>query len=240
VTPFFERLRSAMTRVKIAPFTTHTSAFSRHWLPELCRKSCPQRHKGAGNAGRFGAPAALCAKGKSTQVSHHRFADYAGTPCAIGFNGLLRALVSGLFVTIIGAMRQHCRQLDVSVETSGPHGLAVRIPKGSPRHAGSGYRIPRQRSQRPSNWARDARRGTTDLPDDARGIFRDRVCERNSCKCDPLRVLLQPRADHTSPLSLRSMLAPREEELANLRIARAYLPISDAYLGTIEPAALSP
>jgi hypothetical protein len=92
VTPFFERLRSAMTRVKIAPFTTHTSAFSRHWLPELCRKSCPQRHKGAGNAGRFGAPAALCAKGKSTQVSHHRFADYAGTPCAIGFNGLLRAL----------------------------------------------------------------------------------------------------------------------------------------------------
>jgi hypothetical protein len=33
----------------------------------------------------------------------------------------------GLVVTVAGAMRKHRRQRDVSVETSGPHGLAVRL-----------------------------------------------------------------------------------------------------------------
>ena len=37
------------------------------------------------------------------------------------------SLAIGLFVTIAGAMRKHCRQLDISVEISGPHGLAVRL-----------------------------------------------------------------------------------------------------------------
>jgi len=33
----------------------------------------------------------------------------------------------GLFVTVVGAMREHRRQLDVSVETSEPHGFVVRF-----------------------------------------------------------------------------------------------------------------
>jgi hypothetical protein len=32
----------------------------------------------------------------------------------------------GLFVTVASAMRKHCRQLDASVEASGPHDFAVR------------------------------------------------------------------------------------------------------------------
>jgi hypothetical protein len=32
----------------------------------------------------------------------------------------------GLGVSVAGAMRKHCRPLDVSVETSGPHDFAVR------------------------------------------------------------------------------------------------------------------
>jgi hypothetical protein len=32
----------------------------------------------------------------------------------------------GLVVTVVSAMRQHCRRLDASVEASGPRGFAVR------------------------------------------------------------------------------------------------------------------
>jgi hypothetical protein len=32
----------------------------------------------------------------------------------------------GLFVTVVSAMRKHCRQLDISVEISGPYDFAVR------------------------------------------------------------------------------------------------------------------
>ncbi len=39
--------------------------------------------EGAGNAGCIGAPAALRAKVKSTQASHHRFAGCPGIPCAM-------------------------------------------------------------------------------------------------------------------------------------------------------------
>ena len=38
------------------------------------------------------APGASRAKQKSTRDSHHRSAERSGTPCANGFNGLLRAL----------------------------------------------------------------------------------------------------------------------------------------------------
>jgi len=33
----------------------------------------------------------------------------------------------GLFVTVVGTMRKHRRQRDISVEISGPRGLAVRF-----------------------------------------------------------------------------------------------------------------
>jgi hypothetical protein len=34
----------------------------------------------------------------------------------------------GLFVTVTSAMQNQCGRLDISVEISGPHGLAVRFP----------------------------------------------------------------------------------------------------------------
>jgi hypothetical protein len=33
---------------------------------------------------------------------------------------------TGLVVSVTGAMRQHCRQLDISVGLSGPHDFTVR------------------------------------------------------------------------------------------------------------------
>jgi hypothetical protein len=64
----------------------------------------------------------------------------------------------GLFVTVASAMREHCRQLDASVEASGPHGFAVRLKRVRlPRRIV--HRIPRPTfvtiAKRPSWWARD-------------------------------------------------------------------------------------
>src|ERR1700728_2317662 len=64
----------------------------------------------------------------------------------------------GLFVTVVSAMRKRCRQLDISVEISGPRGLAVRL-KRVRRARQSVHRIPHPTSvtitKRPSWWARD-------------------------------------------------------------------------------------
>src|SRR5262249_51963380 len=66
-------------------------------------------------------------------------------------------------------------KLDPSVGRSGPHDFAVRA--GTARLAGLRvHRIPRPTSvtiaNRPSWWARDARKRATDLPDGASEIFR--------------------------------------------------------------------
>jgi hypothetical protein len=42
--------------------------------------------------------------------------------------------VIGLFVAVIGVMRQHYRQLNVSIETSEPHGFVVRLACARPSH----------------------------------------------------------------------------------------------------------
>jgi hypothetical protein len=105
-----------------------------------------QDQEGAGNAGRLAAPAALRAKVESTQASHHRSAATSGIPCARVLTvSFALSLVIGLFVTIPGAMRQHCRQVDISVEMSGPrdftvHGLRIRQSRS---HV---HRIPRPTS----------------------------------------------------------------------------------------------
>jgi hypothetical protein len=58
--------------------------------------------------------------------------------------------VIGLFVTIARAMQKHCRQLDISVEISGPHGLAVRETRSRqarvsrPSHPASNVRDDRE------------------------------------------------------------------------------------------------
>ena len=78
----------------------------------------------------FFAPAALCAKIESTQASHHRYAEHSGIPCTTvltAYSAL--SLAIGLFVTIPSAMRKHRHRVDISVEISGPHGLAVRFQR---------------------------------------------------------------------------------------------------------------
>src|SRR5579872_2173895 len=49
---------------------------------------------------------------------------------------------SGFLVAVTGAMREHCRQLDVSVETSEPRSFAVRFPSAFVFRAKSVHRIP--------------------------------------------------------------------------------------------------
>jgi hypothetical protein len=64
---------------------------------------------------------------ESTQASHHRFAETVRHSLRDGFTvSFALSSVIGRFVTVVGAMRKHCRQLNVSVETSGPHDFAVR------------------------------------------------------------------------------------------------------------------
>jgi hypothetical protein len=49
--------------------------FPRHDLPEFCIIIVRPKMEGAGNAGCTVAPAALRAMKKSTQASHHRYAE---------------------------------------------------------------------------------------------------------------------------------------------------------------------
>ena len=74
---------------------------------------------------------------KHTSLSHHGYSrDHPAFPHANGFNGFLRALPgeSGFLVTVIGGFRRigpvradiAFRQLDASVEASGPHDFVVR------------------------------------------------------------------------------------------------------------------
>jgi hypothetical protein len=67
----------------------------------------------------------------------------------------------GLFVTVAGRNAEHCRQLDVSVETSEPRGFVVRLACARLSHR-SVHRIPHPTSvtiaKRPFERARDANR----------------------------------------------------------------------------------
>jgi hypothetical protein len=72
-----------------------------------------------------GAPAAARVVVVSTRVSHHEYAGNTRHSPRNGFNGLLRALVTGL---VCHRHQRNCfRQLDTSVGASGPHDFAVRI-----------------------------------------------------------------------------------------------------------------
>jgi hypothetical protein len=91
----------------------------------------------------------------------------AGIPCAMvltAYSTLFPAI--GLFVTVIGAMRKHRRQLDVSVETSEPRGFVVRIGCTRLLHPGV-HRIPHPTSvtiaKRPSQRVRNAQDSAGDL-----------------------------------------------------------------------------
>jgi hypothetical protein len=60
--------------------------------PGFCKITSLSTEEGAGNAGCPSAPAALCARLESTQVSHHRFAETIRHSLRDDFNGFLRAL----------------------------------------------------------------------------------------------------------------------------------------------------
>jgi hypothetical protein len=74
-------------------------------------------------------------------------------------------------------MRKHHRPVDASVEASRPHDFAVRFQvarlahQKRPSHPAPNVRDDREA---PLLWARDARRGTTDLPDGTSAIFSER------------------------------------------------------------------
>jgi hypothetical protein len=68
----------------------------------------------------------LVRKVESTRVSHHRFAEHSGIPCTNGltaYSELSPAI--GLVVAVLDVTGKRHRQVDASVETSGPHGFAV-------------------------------------------------------------------------------------------------------------------
>ena len=98
-----------------------TPGFSPHRWPSRIERA-------QGMPGARAEPAALRAKVKSTQASHHRSAERSGIPCAM----VLRfpscsPRRPGLVASVISAMREHCRRLDISVGISGPHDFAVRL-----------------------------------------------------------------------------------------------------------------
>jgi hypothetical protein len=131
-----------------------------------------------------GSPAASYADKESIRVSHHRSAERSGTPCAIGFNGFLRALPGepGFLVTIPSATRKRCRRVDASIGASGPHDFTVRSPHHSSVDVAGVHRIPRPTSVtiaiRPSPRAQDAGRNARDLPDATRKSGCDELARR--------------------------------------------------------------
>jgi hypothetical protein len=91
------------------------------------------------------APAASRAKNETHELVTAGSPGSPGIPARAGFNGFLRALPGepGSLATVIGAMRKHRRQLDISVGMSGPHDFAVRkIARSSAAHLSSSASLP--------------------------------------------------------------------------------------------------
>ena len=107
------------------------------------------------------APVASRAKQKSKRDSHHRSAERSGTPCANGFNGLLRALPgdrallspsSARCMSIVTDLMPASRHQDHAISPYAFHAV---------RHRRKGvHRIPHPTfvtiAKRPSSRARDA------------------------------------------------------------------------------------
>jgi hypothetical protein len=109
----------------------------------------------------------------------------AGFPCAVVY-GLLRALpgVPGLLAPVIGAMREHRRQLDASIGAPGPHDFAVRAPRrsSSPEHASTASRRNVRDVRNAPLIGRDGRIWITDLPDGESDLFSRAGVDINSDK----------------------------------------------------------
>ena len=147
---------------------------------------CPDLHdhalpktEGAGNAGRLARPQPRMQKWKAYEIVTTGPPQRSGTPCAM----VLRVTSCsprrpGFVVSVIGAMRQHCRQLDISVGISGPHDFIVRdrrirlMRQSRPSHPAPDVRDDRDTPLCPG--AQDAGRSARDLPD----VTSENACDR--------------------------------------------------------------
>jgi hypothetical protein len=124
------------------------------------------------------APIASRASKKAHERSHHRSAAIIRHSLRDGFTvSFVLAPETGFVVSVAGAMRRHCHQLDISVGISGPHDFAVRIG-ASRQHAPirPSHSTPNVRDDReaPLLLGRETgRAGSRDLPDGASGSFGD-------------------------------------------------------------------
>jgi hypothetical protein len=121
----------------------HGFAISRREAPESWVDPSPRRA--------WGMPGAQCTRSRacsveSTRVSHHRSTGKPGIPARNGFNGLYRALPGDRAFLSPSSAEIYFRQLDASVEASGPHDFAVRTSALSSFSAACVHRIPPQRS----------------------------------------------------------------------------------------------
>jgi hypothetical protein len=83
--------------------------------------------EGVGNAGCSRTRSRACSVG-STRVSHHGYAETPGIPARNGFNGFLRALPGDRALLSPSSLRSLLlKNLNASVEASGPHDFAVRV-----------------------------------------------------------------------------------------------------------------
>ena len=104
----------------------HSSAFSRHDLPELVHYSCAPNTEGAGNAGCDRRTRGLVCKKKAHELVTTGMPKRSGIPRAM----VLTAASCSPWRAGLDShhhRRDHCsRRLDSSVGESGPHDLAVR------------------------------------------------------------------------------------------------------------------
>jgi hypothetical protein len=139
-----------------------------HRLRVLAKQHPSSKTEGAGNAGCETHPQLRVRKNKSTQISHHRFAEHSGIPCAIGFNGFLRAL-PGDRLSCHRRQRnaKHCRSLGISIgcqdHTTSPSALK-RASSGARRRPSHPAPTFVTIAKRPSWRAQDARKSARDLP----------------------------------------------------------------------------
>jgi hypothetical protein len=100
------------------------------------------------------APAVSCAKvHKNTHTSIQVQRRHSGIPCAMGYGlYVLSPAIRPWVVTVIGGSY---RQLDASLEASGPHDFAVRVTRHSSKARSTSTASPphvRDDRERPSEW----------------------------------------------------------------------------------------
>jgi hypothetical protein len=165
--------RSFHSRPGMTPRHTCTaSPFPRQdFCPSFCADG-PHQIEGAGNAGCSSHPQPRTQE-KSVRVSHHRYAEHSGIPCAMALRLIPCSLRrSGFFVTVAC---ETSRKLRASVEALRPHGFVVRAGAlvSCTTHV---HRIPHPTfvtiAKRPSCFrGGTGRTDARDLPDGTSGNF---------------------------------------------------------------------